>query len=106
MMSWSEEIVDRLAALKRAGASFEHAWSVALREVPPRGREHRGELTLLSDPRELDPVEFMRRAADDAWHGRRPCLAALTVDGLAREAAVSARMVGRSRVADMTASAS
>lgn len=73
-MGWSEAMVDRLAALKLTGLDFDSCWAIALRENVPFGREHRGELTLLSDPRETDPVEFLRRACEDAWHGRRPVL--------------------------------
>lgn len=77
VLMWSEEMVDRLCALKLTGMAFEAAWAVALSEIPPAGREFRGELTLLVDPREMDPVEFLRRACSDAWAGRKPHLAAL-----------------------------
>jgi hypothetical protein len=84
--TWAEAIVDRLAALKLAGMVFDDAWRWALAEHPPRGSEFRGmgPLTLLKPRGELDPVEFMRRACDDAWHGRRPQLAALSVDTVDR----------------------
>ena len=77
-MTWSAEMVATLCMLKRAGYDFDSAWVEALRTHPPRGSEHRGELTLLQDTREVDAVEFLRRSAEDAWHGRRDVLRHLT----------------------------
>lgn len=93
-MSWSEAMVDRLAALKLIpGMEHETAWVIALAENAPRGSEFRGALTLLPPKGEVDPVEFLRRASEDAWYGRRPGLAALTVDAVDRALPASSRVV-------------
>jgi hypothetical protein len=70
-MEWTETVVARLAEAKRAGVPFERAWSAALVECPPRGRDRGPQVPSLLDS-EPSVVEFFHGACSDAWHGRRP----------------------------------
>jgi hypothetical protein len=75
-VNWIGDVVEHLARSRRAGATFDDAWSAALREFPPRGRDVGvWRPTLLPEPGgEVSVVEFFRVAAEDAWYGRRPVL--------------------------------
>lgn len=83
MSAWSTRVVDELARLKEQGYDFQEAWRAAMQEHPPRGRD-RGlrAPALFDDERHVEPmespVEFLKRATEDAWHGRRPVLRYLT----------------------------
>jgi hypothetical protein len=78
MNGWSEGMVDTLLDCKVSGMAFEAAWLYALVVHPPRGRDlGPSRPTLLNEDGTLpeeSPVEFLRRVADDAWHGRKPLL--------------------------------
>ena len=71
MQSWAAEVVDALAADKRAGVPFELAWKRAIELHPPRPSDLGPREPSLLDE-ELCPVEFLRVECSDAWHGRRP----------------------------------
>jgi hypothetical protein len=81
---WSEDMVDRLQALKLIrGMEHEQAWRIALRENPPRGSEFRGmdrALTLIAESDEVDPVEWLRLRTREAWYGDRELLKHFTLD--------------------------
>lgn len=78
-MAWSSRMIEALADLKRAGiADFPVAWSMAMRANPPAAREIGYRETLFPDEQdaedELSEVEWVQRAAQDAWTGARPIL--------------------------------
>jgi hypothetical protein len=83
MSAWSSRVIDELAELKAQGYDFQEAWRAAMQEHPPRGRD-RGMRApaLFDDERHVEPVEspveFLKRACEDAWRGRRPVLRYLT----------------------------
>lgn len=74
MKTWTTEVVDELVVLKRGGGvSFDQAWRQVLATHPPRGRDVGPSApTLFASLEEPAPVEFLRRACSDAWHGERP----------------------------------
>jgi hypothetical protein len=69
---WSEQIVGELLELKPTGMTFEEAWAQVVKAHPPRGFWPR------EDAR--DQVSWLRRVCEDAWDGKRPALAAFTMD--------------------------
>lgn len=86
MKDWNSRIIDELVELKATGMAFGAAWRLAIAEYPApsvaRGVRDRPALFdfALDGSLEMDDetvVEFTRRICDDAWHGRRPELAAL-----------------------------
>ena len=81
-MFWQSQVVAVLRECKDYGLSFDEAWIMALEEHPPRGTGFGNGRRQLEFPEEGEPtlVEFLRAACEDAWHGRRPHLAALSTD--------------------------
>lgn len=72
---WKDGIVVELARCKRAGMTFEVAWTVAMRVHPPRPMDMGPARPTFED--EVGVVDFFRDACRDAWHGRRCELADL-----------------------------
>jgi hypothetical protein len=75
-MSWERKMTEALADLKAQGMGFREAWDHALLLHPPRGRYYGPRQPELGDESML---EFLERACDDAWHGRRPALQDLPI---------------------------
>lgn len=76
-MSWESRVIDTLCDLKRRGHGFDAAWGMALRAHPPSARALGYRETLFAvdgEQDELSTVEWVRWAAEEAWHGRRPVL--------------------------------
>lgn len=115
MMDWTALVTDELLVLKRSGVEFDAAWSLAVgKHRPPLRAQAVGDgLTTLFDldgsvPDDEPLVDFVRRVADDAWHGRRPALGHLrdVVEELfedwsepAERVSGSKRVLARGRVA-------
>jgi hypothetical protein len=73
--SWASQVVDSMRTSKAAGMDFEWAWAEALLVHPPGRREaDTGAQLSLYGVRDETQVEFLRRACEDAWSGRRPLL--------------------------------
>lgn len=70
---WHERVVRELCEMKTTGVPFETAWRLALERHPPMSRDMGPACPCLFDE-ETSVVEFVRVAAEDAWHGRRPVL--------------------------------
>lgn len=80
---WVSGVIDELARCKRRGMTFEMAWAVSYRKHRPSRRDvqgvEAGDLFEMAKALEEESLpQFVKRAADDAWHGRRPELAHLT----------------------------
>jgi len=64
-----------MQASKAAGMDFEWAWAEAMLAHPPGRREVQAGVQLsLYGVREETQAEFLRKACEDAWMGRRPLL--------------------------------
>lgn len=74
-MTWEEQITATLCQLKLAGHTFTEAWAEAIELHPPRGRYAGPTRPSLLDDESL--ADFLMRACQDAWEGRRPMLAHL-----------------------------
>jgi hypothetical protein len=104
-MSWQADVVERLCDYKAAGVPFDEAWRQAMIDCPPRGRDMGPERPSLFD-RDTSQVAFFRRAADDAWHGRKPALQGFHPSLLLEVSGVTHGRRGRSRAPMLNASAS
>lgn len=107
MDSWAGLVVDRLAALKLTGMNYDAAWTLAMKEYPPRLRDRGPAQPLLFGGMEEESLEdFFCRACRDAWYGERPELEHLAT-ALADVGHREARplVAGKSRPAPMAAAA-
>lgn len=77
---WSSDVIASLCDAKRSGVRFDVAWERAMVMFPPRGPGFGQRQLSLMAGREEPLDAFLRRAAEDAWHGRRPYLAHLSPD--------------------------
>jgi hypothetical protein len=66
-----------LIQLKATGMTFEQAWAAALRRYPTHGFT-RKDRNRREDSEQS--TEWLYRVCADAWYGRRPALAAFTID--------------------------
>lgn len=79
-MTWSSRVIDELVVLRQNGVEqFERAWAQAIKAHPPSLRDMGPrEPTLFGDASDEVPMyEWVRRACEDAWKGRRPVLGKL-----------------------------
>ena len=84
-MRWQSEVVAFLVNCKGRGWDWDIAWSQALRKYPPRGTGFGNGRRQLSFEEDGEPslLEFFEQACFEAWHGKRPEVARLSVDLLA-----------------------